>query len=94
MRTTLGATAFAVAANALERLFATSGGCMRGVTTAAGAAPGAGAGAATCCAFPAFAVGVTAFPSQDPSKLAKPIMPMIACPRSLMILLLLGCPAE
>jgi hypothetical protein len=72
--------ALAVAANALERLFATSDGCVRGVTTAAAgaAAVGAGAGAATCCASPALVVEDTAFPSQDPSKLAKPIIPTIA----------------
>jgi hypothetical protein len=58
MRTTLGATAFAVAANALERFFATSGDSVRAVT--AGAAAEAGAAAAAWRASPALAVDVTA----------------------------------
>jgi hypothetical protein len=92
MRTTLGATAFAVAANALESLLATSGGCARGVMVAApgSEAAAAGAGLATCCASRALAVGVTPFPSQDPSKLEKPAIPMIADLRSVMLAFLLS----
>jgi hypothetical protein len=89
MRTTLVATAFAVAANALERFFATSGDSVRGVT-AAGGVPGAGAGAAAAGERDslAFAAGVTPFRSHDPNKPAMPITTMVACLRSLMIVVL------
>jgi uncharacterized membrane protein YidH (DUF202 family) len=89
MRTTLGATAFAVAAKAFERFFATSGDSVRGVTAAAVAGAGAGGAAAAICRdSPAFAAGVSPFCSHEPNKPAMPITAMMACLRSLMIVVL------
>jgi hypothetical protein len=85
MRTTLGATAFAVAAKALERFLATSGDWVRGVTEVPGA--GSCATAAAGRGSPALAVELRPFCSHDSSKPAMPMSAMMACPRSLMVVL-------
>jgi hypothetical protein len=61
-------TAFAVAAKALERFFATSGRSVRGVRAVAGAAGGAAASASAAARrdSPAFAAGVRPFCSHEP----------------------------
>jgi len=86
MRTTLGSTAFAVAANALERFFATSGDCVRGVTAAAKVMAGGAAGALAAGGdFPARMVEDKLLPSQEPAKLAIPTAATTACFRNLIL---------
>jgi hypothetical protein len=63
------------------------------------AAPGSeaaatSAGLAMCCSSRALALGVTPFPSHDPSKLEKPAIPMIADLRSVMLVFLLLAPGS